>query len=1006
MMSSRAVATVSTSPSRATLLLLTLFLIPALLRAATINVNAGGNLQAAIDAAQPGDTIVLQAGATFEGSFVLPYKPGTGTDADWITIRTSTPDSSLPVGERVFPSDAPLLARIVSPGFAAPALQTEPRAHHYKLIGLEIAPRDDQAFLYDVVLLGTTGPDQDTLEEVPHHLVIDRCWIYAYAAQSLKRGIQLNSASTDILNSYIAGFKVVGQDSQAIAGFNGPGPYKIINNYLEGAGENVMFGGSDPSIPNLVPSDIEIRRNHFFKPLSWYVNSSSYAGIHWSVKNLFELKNAQRVIIDGNIFENNWGDAQVGYAILFTVRNQDGSAPWSVVRDVQLTNNIVRHSGSAIQLLGTDYIYPSQQTERITVANNVFEDIDGAQWNGAGWFLTISDGLVDFTVDHNTVFQSSNIISVGGTPSTRFIFNNNITPHNEYGVHGDGSGTGNDGLNTYLPGFTFRRNVIPGAPASLYPADNFYPATLDDVGFVNRAGGDYRLASGSPYKGQGTDGKDPGADIDAVAAATAGAVSGIWTAPVGQSPYGGSAAAVPGTIEAENFDEGGEQEAYHDQDAGNNGGEHRTTDVDIRSRTTASNGFVVFNASAGEWLEYTINVAAAGTYDIGARSASRLAGGTYHIEIDNVDVTGPLTAPTTGSWWDFEYAGRSGVSLAAGTHILRLELDTNGVEGIVADFDSIQITASAPGQTPFHGVPSTVPGTILAADFDNGGEGEAYHDTTAGNTSSSSYRASDVDLYDTSVLWLDAGEWLEYTVNVGATASTYAIVAQVGAENAGGLFHVEVDGVDVTGPLAVPATGSWAIWESAIKTGVTLSAGTHVVRVVVDSWFDSLHALRIVNTAVAQSPFGGTARTLPGTISAGDFDEGGEMVSYHDNTAGCSGSCGSRIADVDQWEGVVHQTGTGEWLEYTVDVTTSGTYKIVVQAGSEAGGGTFHVEFDGVDVTGPMTIPNTGSWSSFQAVTKTGVSLSAGRKVMRLVLDDGSGLGTDAGSFHSVTVEP
>jgi hypothetical protein len=193
MMDSRAGATVSTSPSRPALVLLTLLLMPVLLRAATINVNAGGNLQAAIDAAQPGDTIVLQAGATFEGSYILRYKAGTGTNADWITIRTSTPDSILSAGERVFPSDAPLLARIVSPGGAAAALKTEPRAHHYKLIGLDIAPRDAQAFVNDVVLLGAMGPDQDTLEEVPHHFVIDRCWIHAYVAQSLKRGIQLNS---------------------------------------------------------------------------------------------------------------------------------------------------------------------------------------------------------------------------------------------------------------------------------------------------------------------------------------------------------------------------------------------------------------------------------------------------------------------------------------------------------------------------------------------------------------------------------------------------------------------------------------------------------------------------------------------------------------------------------------------------------------------------------------------------------------------------------------------
>ena len=97
----------------------------------------------------------------------------------------------------------------------------------------------------------------------------------------------MNSASTEVLNSYISDVHGRGYDTQAICTWNGPGPFKIINNYLEAAGENVMFGGSPAAIPNLVPTDIEIRNNYFFKPLSWYVNDPSYAGIRWSVRNLF-----------------------------------------------------------------------------------------------------------------------------------------------------------------------------------------------------------------------------------------------------------------------------------------------------------------------------------------------------------------------------------------------------------------------------------------------------------------------------------------------------------------------------------------------------------------------------------------------------------------------------------------------------------------------------------------------------------------------------------------------
>ncbi|HEY9421723.1 MAG TPA: carbohydrate-binding protein, partial [Thermoanaerobaculia bacterium] len=221
----------------------------------------------------------------------------------------------------------------------------------------------------------------------------------------------------------------------------------------------------------------------------------------------------------------------------------------------------------------------------------------------------------------------------------------------------------------------------------------------------------------------------------------------------------------------------------------------------------------------------------------------------------------------------------------------------------------------------------------------------------------------------------------------------------------GGSFHVEVDGVDMTGPLAVPETGSWAVMGSAIETGISLSAGRHVLRFVVDAGFDGFQSLRIVDASAAQSPYGGAARTFPGTVGAADFDEGGELVSYHDVTAGCWGSCSGRTSDVDRWDATVYSLSPGEWLEYTVDVTAAGTYTFQVRVASVSGGTVFHIEFDGVDVTGPMTIPATGGWNTFQTITRGGVSLSAGRKVMRIVVDQVAGSGTDAGSLDSVTVQ-
>jgi Carbohydrate binding module (family 6) len=307
--------------------------------------------------------------------------------------------------------------------------------------------------------------------------------------------------------------------------------------------------------------------------------------------------------------------------------------------------------------------------------------------------------------------------------------------------------------------------------------------------------------------------------------------------------------------------------------------------------------------------------------------------------------------------------------------------------------------STCPQQTPFRGTPFTVPGTIKAADFDNGGEGIAFHEATP--SGGSSYRSGGVDVYDDIVVFPETGEWLEYTVDV-VNAGTYTLVAQVAAVNPGSVFHIELDGVDVTGPLAIPVTSGWSDWSSVVKAGVSLPAGRHVLRVFVDTYFDGFYSLRIVP---AQAPFGGVPRTLPGTLRAADFDEGGEQISYHDTTSGCSGSCGYRIADVDRWEQLVFYTRTGEWMKYTVDVTATGTYTMVLRIAAAEGGAIFHVDFDGVDVTGPLTMPTTGGWGTFQTLTKTGVSLTAGRKVMRIVVDDGKGL-HDAGTFDTITLQP
>jgi PKD repeat protein len=487
----------------------------------TLTVAAGGNLQAALNAANPGDLIVLQAGATFVGNFTLPNKSGN----DWVVIRSSA-DTALPAqGTRVGPAHSGLMAKLLSPN-AAPAVATLSGAHHYRFVGIEIGLTSGVAINYGLVAFGDSY--QNSPAQVPHDLILDRCYVHGNASGDLSRGVALNCANGAVIDSYIANIHGIGFDTQAIAGWNGPGPLKIVNNYLEAAGENVMFGGADPKIYGLVVSDIEFKRNLLSKPLSWNPREPEFAGIHWSVKNIFELKNAQRVLIDGNIFEHNWMDAQNGTAILFTPRNQEGTASWSAVQDITFTNNIVRHTAAGINLLGRDYNYPSQTLQRVKISNNLFVDVGNPRWGNNNVLFYMLDGTAQVTIDHNTAFQTGNIISADGQAHTGFVYTNNLTPHNNYGVIGSGYGPGRASLNAFFPGHIFAGNLLAGGAAGAYPAGNFFPATLDAVGFVNRPAGDYRLSASSLYRNAGTDGKDIGADI--------GALERAQLPPVNQAP--------------------------------------------------------------------------------------------------------------------------------------------------------------------------------------------------------------------------------------------------------------------------------------------------------------------------------------------------------------------------------------------------------------------------------------------------------------------------------------
>lgn len=537
-------------------------------------VPKGGDLQAALNNANCGDTIQLQAGATFTGMFTFPAK--SCNDSNWIIVRTSAPDSALPPeGTRLTPcyagvsslpgrpsfkcaATANVMAKLVMSAVAQPGpILFAAGANHYRLIGLEVTRQAGTP----VVTCLASILSQGTMD----HVVFDRVWMHGTAQDDTTRGIYLGGSTyVSIVDSFFTDFHCVSRtgacgDAQAILGglgSNPMGPYQIVDNFLEASGENILFGGGKGT---LTPSDIEIRRNHMFKPLTWMKGQPGYIGgadgNPFVVKNHLELKNAQRTLVDGNIMENAWGGfSQVGFGIVLTPRNQsDGHGgnlcPVCQVTDVTIRNVIMSHVGAGIQLANPiDGTETALAGERYSIHDVIIDDIDGVKYNGPSEFAEISVRagaplLQDITIDHVTAFPSSQLFIVGdetaiSSKMKNFVFTNSIVNAGKYPVWSTGSGGSNNcavhdspltTFNACFSPYTFTSNAIiaptKAFPASTWPGGNSFPASAGDVRFVNYNagnGGDYHLQTSSPYKGAATDGKNLGADVDAILSATAG----------------------------------------------------------------------------------------------------------------------------------------------------------------------------------------------------------------------------------------------------------------------------------------------------------------------------------------------------------------------------------------------------------------------------------------------------------------------------------------------------
>jgi hypothetical protein len=503
--------------------------------------------------------------------------------------------------------------------------------------------------------------------------------------------------------------------------------------------------------------------------------------------------------------------------------------------------------------------------------------------------------------------------------------------------------------------------------------------------------------------------------------------------PDPKAPYGQTASnpiTVNGntTLQVENFDVGNEGQTYHDTDSKNTGGNnYRPGGVDVISINDSGSTRGVGMVKAGEWLKYSINVTNAGSYHADFRVASLNNGGQFHLEVDGKNVSGTLTVPNTRNWNSYTTVGVKGVALTNGKHTLRLVFDRNGGTGYVGNFNQFTLaraaalpttTPSAPSGSTSSAAKTISTNTVIQVeDFDAGNEGSAYHDTDSKNTGGNNYRAGGVDVIsmndsgsNRAVGMVKAGEWLKYTANV-TTAGNYNVEFRVAGLGSGGQFHLEVDGKNVTGTINAPNTKNWNAYGSVLSKAIGLSAGKHTLRLVFDrngasgyvGNFNQMKFTKVGNTSTsapaASTPYktfnlaAGTATT----IQAEDFDNGAAGVAYKDQTVANDGKQ-YRNTQVDIEKSADSGGGYNvgymkqqEWLNYTVNVTKAGRFNIDTRIASLYNNSAFHVEVDGRNVTGSVKFANTGSFQKWTTIRKSGISLTAGKHVVKLVIDSTGG---------------
>jgi hypothetical protein len=560
-----------------------------------VNVSTSAQLITALAAAACGQQITLQCGNTFSGHFTIPALQCPANDYLWIQ---SSCVSSLPAeaarysmtytnsqGSQILtaPKFGPCYAGVtslsgrptfdcpVAPGIYTAKISTPDASEAIvfspgttsgiRIIGLEVTRATGTGYVAELVKLGNVGTISD--------VIFDRWWCHGDELQDETEScVNISGipyfASVD---SYYGDFVCLTHCTDAHAIYGGlnqlsstaEGPQKIVNNFIEASGENVLFGGGSALS---TPADIEYRGNLNFKPMTWRAADPAYnggvGGVPYIVKNLFELKNAQRALIEGNMFVGSWsGFSQGGPAWDLTPVNQSGNAPTAFDANITLRYNWTTSTNFAMELdLANNGGYLAAGGNHYSIHDDVFDNLGYCQpicptSNPTVQMTTARQITSASQTQHDvTVRNVSFIYAPVATPSAAIGLSNptiasGLNQYNETytsNLQQTFGGTLNleggsdptncaNGIPIGIPmfaacwtGYTVSNNCFLDNGSHTWPGTNTFDTSYATAltNYANGFGGDYVVNPRSPCKAAGTDGLDPGANIAVVAAVLAG----------------------------------------------------------------------------------------------------------------------------------------------------------------------------------------------------------------------------------------------------------------------------------------------------------------------------------------------------------------------------------------------------------------------------------------------------------------------------------------------------